>query len=113
VDPTGAVLGIVWLFTGVVLSALAIPLITGRVAMNHWYGVRVKRSFESNELWYKINRHGGIRLLAGGGIISFLGSVALFLDLGNNPALLVLFALIPLAVVIAAAADCVWYARRA
>jgi hypothetical protein len=33
-------------------SALAWPLVKGRVEMNHFYGVRVRQVFESEEKWY-------------------------------------------------------------
>ena len=27
--------------------------------MNHLYGIRIKKSFESEDSWYKINEYGG------------------------------------------------------
>jgi uncharacterized membrane protein len=107
------VLALLWLFTGLVLAVLAIPLIRGQVGMNYWYGVRVKRSYESEELWYKINRQGGKLLLVGGLIVAFLGATALFLDLEGHTGLLIFYSFAPLAVMIAVAVGSVWYAREA
>jgi uncharacterized membrane protein len=107
------VLALLWMFTGSVLAILAIPLIRGQVSMNYWYGVRVKRSYESDELWYKINRQGGKLLLVGGVIVASLGAMALSLDLEGHTGLLILFSFAPLVVMIAVAVGSVWYARRA
>jgi len=56
---------------------LAIPLCRRKIRMNGFYGVRLARSFESDELWYRINEYGGRRLilwsfgLIGFGVLSF------------------------------------------
>lgn len=53
------IVGISNVFCALVALALAIPLARRRVPMNTWYGVRFPRSFESEELWYRINEFGG------------------------------------------------------
>lgn len=50
-------IGASWLFIGVVYIILAIPLLLGKVKMNHLYGARFKKSFESEDNWYKINKY--------------------------------------------------------
>lgn len=57
------IVGLTHLLVGGLSLALSIPLIKGKVKMNYLYGVRFKKSFESEERWYEINRYGG-RLLA-------------------------------------------------
>ena len=51
---------------GLLVIALSIPLILRRVPMNHLYGVRIARAFESDAAWYDINAYGGKLLLAYG-----------------------------------------------
>lgn len=46
--------------------ALAIPLILGVVPRNWFYGLRTRRTLESDALWYPANRFGGWILLAVG-----------------------------------------------
>ena len=60
--------------------ALAIPLVRGKVRMNRLYGVRFRKSFESDELWYKINRYGGWRLIQWSVVLLVLGLAAPWLQ---------------------------------
>lgn len=49
---------------GLLLTTLAVPLILRKVPMNHVYGVRLPKSFVSDDNWYEINAYGGKLLLA-------------------------------------------------
>ena len=53
------IFGLTNILVGGLLLALSIPLIKGKVKMNYLYGVRFKKSFESEENWYALNRYGG------------------------------------------------------
>ena len=57
---------IVHAISALVLIGAALPLWAGKVPMNSWYGVRIPEAFESEKLWYAINRHGGRLLFVGG-----------------------------------------------
>ena len=46
----------------IVIILLSIPLIKGKIKMNYLYGVRIRKSYESDENWYKINAYGGRQL---------------------------------------------------
>ena len=48
------------------LVALSIPMWTGKVRPNGWYGFRVKQTLENPRLWYAVNRHAGKRLFVTG-----------------------------------------------
>ena len=111
-DATGLVIGLLNVFLGLLIVAIAFPLARGKVGMNHWYGVRVRQSFESEEKWYKINRYGGRQLMIWGVIIAALGAAAAFIDLGSRWELMAAFLLVPLLVLIPAARS-VLYARKA
>lgn len=43
---------------------LSLPLIFRKVPMNHFNGIRLRASFESEERWYDINAYGGRQLAA-------------------------------------------------
>jgi len=38
---------------------VSLPLIYRKVPMNHFYGIRVREAFKSNERWFEINAYGG------------------------------------------------------
>ena len=63
--------------TGLLLCALAIPLIREQIPRNPWYGFRVPKTLASDEVWYPANRHmGGWLLLCG--VITVTGVLALW-----------------------------------
>jgi len=59
-------LGFTLLFvvTGLLLVALAIPLIRRRVRPNFWYGVRTAATLADERVWYEANAASGRDLLA-------------------------------------------------
>ena len=67
-----AALMIMYLVSGVLLIALSIPLIRGKIPPNGLYGFRVKRPLEDPRIWYPVNRYGGKWLLVTGVWIIFI-----------------------------------------
>ena len=67
---------IVHVAAGLLLIALAIPLILRRVPMNQLYGMRIARAFESDAAWYDINAYGGKLLFAYGVALVIYGIFA-------------------------------------
>jgi uncharacterized membrane protein len=55
--------GLVNVATGCLCLVLGFPLMLRKVRMNRWYGVRLPKSFASDENWYKINEYGGRQLM--------------------------------------------------
>jgi uncharacterized membrane protein len=51
---------------GLLLAATSVPLILGKVPMNHAYGIRIRRAFVSEANWRAVNRFGGVVLLVMG-----------------------------------------------
>ncbi len=49
--------------SGLVLVGVCVPLILGVIPPNGLYGFRVRRTMEHPEIWYPVNKYGGIRLL--------------------------------------------------
>ncbi|MDP2990755.1 MAG: SdpI family protein, partial [Kiritimatiellota bacterium] len=56
-------LGLAVIGVGCVGVALGFPLMKRKVKMNRWYGVRITKSFHSEENWFKINEYGGKQLI--------------------------------------------------
>lgn len=72
-DSPARLVGVTFFLTGLVIIGISIPLIFRRIPMNHFYGVRLPRAFESDANWYAINTYGGRILVAAGGAICLLG----------------------------------------
>jgi hypothetical protein len=68
---------------GILLIALAIPLIQGRVKPNWYYGFRTPRTVNNPDLWYPANAYAG-KLLVGFGIVVIATSVVFALIPGIN-----------------------------
>ena len=56
-------LGLTVIGSGCACIALRLPLMNRKVKMNRWYGVRIPKSFQSEENWFKINEYGGRQLV--------------------------------------------------
>ena len=50
---------------GILFFVIAFSLLRGMIKRNAWYGFRFKKSYESEELWLKINRFGARKLCYG------------------------------------------------
>src|SRR5436853_5403203 len=65
------------LCAGSVMFLLSLPLIFRKVHMNHFYGIRLRASFESAERWYDINAYGGRQLAAWSWVVIATGALGL------------------------------------
>lgn len=59
---------ILFVCIGLLMVALAIPLILGRVPPNTWYGFRIRLTLDDPRIWYPANRYAAWLLLAVGGL---------------------------------------------
>ena len=70
--------GLSLILVGILIIILNIPLAKRKIKMNRWYGVRIPKSFESDENWYKLNEYGklfinwAIPIILAGIIVLFL-----------------------------------------
>jgi uncharacterized membrane protein len=71
------ILLMLFLFSGVLLASLSVPMILGKIPPNGWYGFRVKKTMENPEIWYPVNSYSGKWLLVVG-LLMILASVGLF-----------------------------------
>ncbi|MDX8342376.1 SdpI family protein [Rossellomorea sp. YZS02] len=58
---------------------ISIPLLLGKIKMNTYYGIRISKSFESDEAWYKVNRYGALQMIVWSVPLFLAGIVFLFL----------------------------------
>jgi hypothetical protein len=58
------VLMLLFLFSGLFLAAISIPMILGKIPPNGLYGFRVKKTMDNPEIWYAVNAYSGKWLLA-------------------------------------------------
>lgn len=75
------ILAALTLGVGLLIFALAIPLILRRVPPNGIYGIRTKAAFASESDWYRINFIGGRYLAISSLVIVITGAVGFFLPL--------------------------------
>ena len=68
---------ILYVGSGLLLSAIAVPLIQRRIPPNPWYGFRVRQTLENREVWYAANAHAGVRLFWAG-VAIIIASAALY-----------------------------------
>jgi uncharacterized membrane protein len=66
----------IYVGTGLLLSAISIPLALRKIGPNPLYGFRVKQTLEDPQVWYDANAHAGKGLICVG-LISAITALAL------------------------------------
>lgn len=97
------IIGVSNLFCALLCGGLALPFLRDRVKPNAWYGVRFKRCYESEALWYAINRYGARRMLFWSAWVLAAGVAAFFVPLEGHSGRTLALALAPLVYLIACA----------
>ena len=67
-----------FLIAGAIFILISIPLWLGKIPPNRLYGIRIRKAFESTELWYKVNALGRGIMILYGAIILFVRAVLFF-----------------------------------
>lgn len=78
------IFGLSNIITGLVVIAACIPLLRDNIAMNRWYGIRFRKSFESEENWYAINSYGAQRMILWSVIIVNFGILSFFVPISGR-----------------------------
>lgn len=92
-------IGLTNIFVGLLITILCIPLVKRKIKMNGWYGMRIPKSFKSEENWYKINEYGGKLFIYWSIPILLIGIISLFLPaLGEKE--ITILSLAPLLVIL-------------
>ena len=68
---------VMFVVSGLLLSALAIPLILRKIGPNPVYGFRVKQTLEDPKVWYDGNAYAGKGMLVDG-LITVIAAVVLY-----------------------------------
>ena len=89
------VLGVTHISTAALVAAICIPLFRGQVEMNRFYGMRLRKSFESDANWYAINRYGARRFFFWSAVLAAFGLATFFIPIGQSDLWIVLVALAP------------------
>ena len=110
-DILNITLGFANIIIGLIMIVLSIPLKKGLIKMNVFYGVRIPKSFDSEENWYKINKYGANRLILWAFPIIVIGLIAFFIPFNENEVFLWIFSLAPLIVLIPTV-EIILYARK-
>jgi uncharacterized membrane protein len=66
-----------FLGSGVLIMALSVPMILGKIPPNGLYGFRVKKTMENPDFWYPVNVYSGKWLMAIG-LVMILASTVFF-----------------------------------
>ena len=94
-------LGLTHIATGVLVILLCLPLLKDKIGPNRFYGVRIKKAFESREHWFKLQRFGAWQLIVWGGVLAVCGIVALIVPFNRDQGVLYpLFSLAPICLII-------------
>jgi uncharacterized membrane protein len=61
---------VVLVSAGALLAVLGVPLVLRRVPPNSWYGLRIRRTMESEVVWYDANEAVGRDLIVFGSVFA-------------------------------------------
>src|SRR3954469_24111479 len=75
---------VLYVSSGLLSTALAVPLMRRNIAPNSLYGFRVRRTLEDPKVWYDANAYAG-RCLFGFGLGTAIADLALYLIPAIDP----------------------------
>jgi hypothetical protein len=99
-DDRSTMLALSNILVGILIIAVSLPLQKNKIRMNCWYGMRFRKSFESDENWYKINRYGARRMMLWSMVIIAIGIMTFFIPLEMRRSLRLAIRCAPLIVII-------------
>jgi len=110
-ESTAITLAISNIGVALLIIGISIPLVMGKIPMNPVYGIRFRKSYESEETWYRVNRYGGKQLIIWSIPLLGIGLLSFFLPLKGNGLLTTLIACAPLIVLVPACLS-YFYAKK-
>jgi hypothetical protein len=83
---------------GIFIILMCIPFRRCKIGPNAFVGFRIQKAFESDELWYKINKYGAERMSRWAAALVILGPISALIPFNQSGSLLaaVLLALLGL-----------------
>jgi uncharacterized membrane protein len=76
--------GIINIACALLIIGISIPLVKHKIKMNYLYGIRIKKSFESEDSWYKINEYGGKQLIIWSTPMILVGLICFFVQIDDT-----------------------------
>jgi hypothetical protein len=110
--PINLILGFSYIFLAILLILVSIPLQRGAIGMNRFYGVRFKKSFESDDNWYKINKYSAGKIILWSWLLLAAGVVILLIPADDNDVLIGLMTFCPLVLLLPPVISGYRFARR-
>jgi uncharacterized membrane protein len=107
-DNAGLIVGTTNVAVGILIYALCVPLAKGKVKRNNWYGIRIPKSMESDENWYRINKYAAYAMYPWAVATILVGLVTLFLDIDANRPVAIIVSVFPVSVVIPVIRTYLW-----
>lgn len=101
-DIASVAIGVVNVATAILIIGISMPLVKGKIPMNKLYGIRFKKSYASEENWYKINEYGGKQPIIWSIPLLLFGVLIFFIPLDGNSNLIVMASCAPLIVLVPA-----------
>ncbi|HHP7235700.1 MAG TPA: SdpI family protein [Desulfobacterales bacterium] len=109
------IFGLINIFSASLIIGVSIPLVKHKIKMNHFYGIRIKKAFESEENWYKVNEYGGKQLIIWSSPMILVGFICFLVPINdsNKDILSFVFGVFPITLCIAVAVIKIYaYAKR-
>ena len=78
------IFGIINIACALLIIGISIPLVKHKIKMNYLYGIRIKKSFESEDSWYKINEYGGKQLIIWSIPMILVGLICFFVQIDDT-----------------------------
>ena len=104
-------MGAVFVLAGALVIAVCLPLLKGQIKPNALYGIRMAKSFESDENWYKMNHYGAKQMILWAGVMMAFGLAMFFLPLQGNKIFATFIATIPVTLMLIPAFQIYSYAK--
>jgi len=78
------IFGLINIASALLIAGVGIPLVKGKIKMNPLYGVRIRKSFESEDNWYRINAYGGNQLIIWSIPMFLVGFICFFVPINEQ-----------------------------
>ena len=96
--------------SSLMMVALCVPLIQGKVEMNDWYGFRIPKAFKSKENWLAINKYGGKMMVVWAVIIGVV-FIPLAIEFKDAPSILILLSVAPVLYLLPVVQTCIYASK--
>ena len=106
------ILGITYISIYLACVLTSIPLLKRKIKMNYIYGIKIKKAYSSEENWYKINEYGAKRILLWSPIFLIIAIFGFFIEFGLNYELIMIYALVPICLLIIPIIEIFRYAKK-